>query len=101
MPRMFKGNEPKAKDGWRLVYAFSVDAIRWSVYYRDLSGGKWTGIKLVSDKKVPDKANYWLAWSNTEHRLARSRELNILVAGRPDLYDQINAFCQLGAHDGD
>ena len=100
MPRLFKGNKPRAEDGWRLVYTLSNEEAQWLVYYRDFEDG-WTGIKMISDRAVIDKANYWLAWSNTEYRLAHSHDLNTLVAGRPDLYDQINAFCQLGAHDGD
>ena len=100
MPRKFKGNTPKAENGWRLVHMLPGEDANWSVYYRDSDNG-WTGIKLIADCKVLDKGNYWLSWSNTEHRLARNHDLNTLVAGRPDLYDQINAFCQLGAHDGD
>lgn len=48
-------------------------------------GEGWQKWKLVLGRGVARKANYWLDWSPSERRLARSMEARRLVERQPEV----------------
>lgn len=52
---------------------------RWQIYAIEMQeGSDWLNIKLVSKKPSKAKANFNLAWSFKEKRLANSRDNKVL-----------------------
>ena len=74
--RSFDGNHPDEDSGWIKVGQIRREEFDFNVYTKDGSSG-WKSIKLVSNKRTPNKANYWLGWDGK--RFANSADYRKMV----------------------
>jgi hypothetical protein len=74
--RFFDGNHPDEDSGWIRIGQIKREEFDLSVYTKGWSNG-WKSIKLVSNKRTPNKANYWLGWDG--NRFANSGDYRKMV----------------------
>jgi hypothetical protein len=81
-PRLFVSEIPPATEGWEFLAVMHVLDSDWHIYTRP-AYSSWTGVKVFSLSKVPNKAAYWLAWNGA--RVSNSKDTIILEKNRPAL----------------
>lgn len=81
MARMFAGNKPEHG-------TVVAETQSWWLFKRPGNGGKWLRLKLVS-KVQRERANYALAWSEVDGRLAVSKDSEALKDSMPEMYDWV------------
>lgn len=84
-----KGNAPVG-NGWNEFFGLRgmYGANEWLVFGQDTDPtGRYLNIKLFSDCRVENKANYWMSWDKQKNRLlSRGLDAKLLKENRPDLY---------------
>lgn len=81
MAKRYAGNEPERG-------TVIAETRSWWLFKIPGKAGKWQRLKLVS--KVPRKrANYALAWSDGEVRLAAGKDAAALNDALPEMYDWV------------
>jgi hypothetical protein len=88
--RFFSGNHPAPHEGWQALGQVkqldSGDELSFTVYAKPPANG-WTALKVCADKRVRDKANYWLAWNGD--RFSNSTDYKLMVQHKSALADMM------------
>lgn len=88
--KMYMGNPGEIDDGWAVIGLLGKhDGATWSVYRKEKESG-WDYIKVVANKRVPRKANYWLSWNG--HRFASGFDFFKMMEHRADLGGEVSKF---------
>ena len=74
--RFFRGNHPTEDFGWFRIGQIKKNEFDFSVFAKEWSNG-WRQIKLASNKKTRNKANYWLAWNG--ERFANGKDYKAMA----------------------
>jgi hypothetical protein len=83
------------------VYGDSVPPETWHLWLRPLASTTkgWWSLKLVAERRVRLKANYWISWHAGTGRMGPKFDNHKLRIGRPDLYEAVESTL-LGANIG-
>ena len=74
--RYFKGNHPTEEFGWIKIGSIEHKEFDFSVFAKEWSNG-WRQIKVSSNKKTRNKANYWLSWNG--ERFANGKDYKAMT----------------------
>lgn len=81
MAKRYAGNEPERG-------TVIAETRSWWLFRLPGNGGKWLRLKLVS-KVLRKRANYALAWSESEARLAAGKDAAALNDALPEMFDWV------------
>lgn len=83
-PRFSQGCKPTPDSNFVLCATFLVDKMYWDVYKDDVTSEYWCNYKVISLKRIRQKANYYIAYSKQENRIGGS-DFVAMAQHMPDL----------------
>ena len=83
-PRFYSGNAPSEALGWQILESND----NWALYFNfNDPETTYISFKLCAKGKAATKANYWFSAFKDSLMIGRTRDLGLLMANRPELYD--------------
>ncbi len=92
----FKGRHPKGVEPVATLHDDGDN--EWFLYrLSERDSNSWQNYKLVAARCAAHKANYWLAWSPSQLRLADSKASHALSVHMPELLSGLMAYIEFCA----
>lgn len=97
MVRNYRGSHPSESLGWRKVGDVEDNDVVWSIYEKPSpSNEEWVTVKVVANRAVPNKANYWISVNKATNSVGFCRDFKLMINNRRSLFDKVSSQFMIG-----